>query len=129
MSRRLAPHVVVALAFVLLVGQASGFTHFALVRHATCPEHGELIHQPEGAPLRDAPSDAPSLRDATDDSPDGHEHCLFSCIRRERATLAELEPAIRQLAPTADATVRERRAPRPASVALFLLAPKNSPPA
>ncbi len=125
-SRSARPHVVLALALVALIAQASGFTHYVLVRHATCPEHGELVHATEGSPATHA-DEAPGLR-ASASGADGHDHCVFSCLRRERTALGELGRAVPLPLSAEHGAGFEHDAPPPPSIALFLLAPKNSPP-
>jgi hypothetical protein len=118
------------LALVLVGAQGATLAHFAIVRHAYCSDHGELIH-PDAAPHTHAASHgsrAPGLY-ASDEEGRGHEHdhCILRGHRREVALSA---PAATTL------IAAERHASVPAAVAaipraspLFRLAPKQSPPA
>jgi hypothetical protein len=122
-------------AAVLLLAFASAplleAAHAARVQHVACPQDGELI---DAAPQKreiahsDAlgsvlPSDAPEREHA-------HDHCCLAVRARSRARVsagapfsgAAIAAVLRASHPTGDA-------PRPASFALYLLAPKVSPPA
>jgi hypothetical protein len=135
-------HLAIALASLTLIAQLSSFAHLALVRHVVCPEHGELIHPDEQAPSTSSPAvrvvanAAPAEGVAIEAIPEavgvavhGHDHCLVAAHRRERATLVPRSESEIVDDPKAVARLATRDVPRPASVALFVLAPKNSPPA
>jgi hypothetical protein len=119
------------LAVLLAAAQGSAWLHAAVVAHVTCLEHGESIHAAP-ASSRDA--------DPRDEGPDAnrltrseagvgaHEHCAGGALLRWR-DLALSAPA------TAGApVVAPAAAFAPSFVAvgaadaLYLLAPKTSPP-
>lgn len=112
--------------------QTSTSLHFALVRHAICPEHGDVVHVGESHvsefPAEAARDSDGPIADRHDETEHGHEHCVALSTQRSgadpRAHSLRLE-ALRWSTPSEvrDATVAEHPA-----VALLLLAPKNSPP-
>jgi hypothetical protein len=117
-------------AYLCLLTHFVGLLHVLVVRHATCPGHGEMVHgdapvvarapQAADAVIAQAPVDA---REETD------EHCLFvAARRREMAGLAPAPVASAAAttppAPLELAVLPAVRAPR----ALLRLAPKTSPP-
>ena len=131
----------VALASFMVVAQLSTFAHLLLVRHVVCPEHGELIHPDEqgGRAGAAAPSHAvakatlpgvSSIQAAAErPATHGHDHCLLASHRRERATLPVCRVSAVISGPKNVGIRHVEDAPRPATVAIFRLAPKNSPPA
>jgi len=125
----------VVLASVTLAAQISSVAHMALVRHAICPEHGELIHPDElggsaGAPRALAKPDATAIQSAPQlPTVHGHDHCLLASYRRQRIIPAAGTVALVAPTPMVGDSCLVADAPRPALVALYRLAPKNSPPA
>jgi hypothetical protein len=115
-------------AYLCLLGQVVGLAHVLLVRHATCPSHGELVHggppPAEVAPL----ADDTSVRSTAPESEELDEHCLFLATRRREmaglvpARTISIQPAgmVRLESPPAIPVLTTR--------ALFLVAPKTSPP-
>jgi hypothetical protein len=119
-------------AWVCLAAQAMGIVHLAVVRHATCPEHGEITHaaEPPVSPAEATPAfdTAPGLKAVTlDATADSHDHCLACAVRKEAAAYRVLRPlpAVAELAPSLPVT---GEAPGGART-LYRLAPKTSPPA
>jgi len=113
--------------------QALAFSHVALVAHRICAEHGEAIHasQPDAAATPAAPDSSLASALGARGTAVGHdhEHCLCMAHSRERFVFPPRASAglvaiwIDQLWQGSPRSV-------PAlSVALFLLAPKGSPPA
>jgi hypothetical protein len=127
------PWRMAATACALLVLQASGFLHIALVPHVYCAEHGELTEAGETAAhaqvtpsLASPPSDAPEFGAVSAAVSAGeHEHCTAVC--RLSALLGERAES---LAPTGvftrDVEVDERGF---GQGELLGVAPKQSPPA
>src|ERR1700759_4215564 len=77
-----------------LAGQVSTLAHLALVKHAVCLEHGELIHDVDHARAsvaslasRGSESTRLSLqtRDAEEASTHADDHCTVTAHRREQA--------------------------------------------
>ncbi len=128
-------YLLASIAWLVLVTQASSFAHLLLVRHAVCPQHGELVHvgEDEGPPSVD--SALPSEQDsggsairAGHGATEEHVHCLLAMHRRQTPVVPRSAFTI---APARVAEIRVLTlgsSPRPALVALFSLAPKTSPP-
>jgi len=126
----------VLIASLVVLGQVSGSAHLLFSRHAICLEHGEIIHLDEEissatpvAPVAKSRSAASVASSADVRSAEySHDHCLLVSQRRERATLSP--PQISLCAASLSVGVSlPQDVPRPPWVALFRLAPKNSPPA
>lgn len=79
---RLARLQRVLVVLALAVTHLAGFTHFALVQHEQCPEHGEWLHVHASA-AHAAPSTGAACQSA--DSPDDHDHCSAPTALRDRA--------------------------------------------
>ena len=114
---------------VLLAGLA-GPLHHALVRHAVCAEHGESLHvgdAPSASAHEHERSAGPSV---VAGSPAAADHAVCEIVLVQRESMPA--PAIPALAlavavrPIAAPPVRVERVE---SIARFLLAPKQSPPA
>jgi len=118
-----------ALASILACSQLGGAAHFLLVRHETCPEHGELLH----SQVRSATHHAVSGRaPGVSNSEEGtgaleHEHCSVFHHQRARAVETPASRPVALLAPAAPSAVPVSR-PVTFAIALYLVAPKNSPP-
>lgn len=118
-----------ALVALFLAAQVSSFTHELLVRHVTCPEHGELIHADESTAGSPAEEPALAVRAAPAAiSTHGHEHCLACTARRGQLFIAAPTAAL-VVAPALKLAAGAARRTTPAPVALLRLAPKSSPPA
>jgi hypothetical protein len=117
-----------ALVFALVGAQGASFAHFALVKHAYCAEHGELVH-PDAAPRGGATehrSNGPGLYASEDEQHHGHDHCILNGHRRE-AVLASPTAAVIQV-PDRSSDVEPRLLWAPSSTPRFRIAPKQSPP-
>lgn len=118
-------------AIVALAAYLGGLAHLVVVRHATCPRHGEVVHAgPGGMPeARVVELDvAAGQAAAAAESPD--DHCPVVASSRRYA--AGLRPAgVVALAPLLAGDLAPPVTPSltPASERLLLLAPKTSPPA
>jgi hypothetical protein len=107
-----------------LSAQLAGAVHSASVRHVACSEHGGVVELHADA---DTPAvlqrDADTLRAARTES--HHAHCelcaTFSAVPHHHTPIASAH------APSFALPVPARSAPR-FPYALFLLAPKGSPP-
>jgi hypothetical protein len=123
-----------ATSTLLLAAQLLTLGHLLIVRHAMCPEHGEMIHSgPPGAvqamgPTREDAAVDPALDGGAVPSEHAHDHCLAQANTRERFAMLpalDLLPGS-LLVPTTGPTLScVALAP---AVAVLLLAPKNSPP-
>jgi alpha-ketoglutarate-dependent taurine dioxygenase len=125
----------IGVASLVLLAHFFGSAHLALVPHAVCPEHGELIHVRESTELPlSRTDDNPDPRVVSEEGPPSFSalrdnHCLVASQRRERTTLASAAlstPELQLQTPERPAVELSARA---APEALFRLAPKNSPPA
>jgi hypothetical protein len=118
-------------AYLCLGAQLLGLVHVLVVRHATCPTHGEVTHGvatpasladvPLARTVRGAPSAALEHRD---------DHCLLFVARRRE--LAGLAPGAEQAAPLLPTPTRAGdpgEITPPPALAVLRLAPKTSPPA
>jgi hypothetical protein len=115
-------------AYLCLATHLVGVLHVLVVRHATCPGHGEVVHG--AAPVV---AEVPVLpgrvaRNAPEPAEEADEHCLLMATRRrELAGLAPApQPAVRAPAalPLDSSPVVAAVTPR----ALLRFAPKTSPP-
>jgi hypothetical protein len=124
-----------AFACLYVFGAFASLVHVATIEHARCAEHGEVVHADEASaaarlsarPL--AASDG--LHQGSQEEPHGdHEHC-FVLAPAHPDVVSERSPSLLVL------RAKERPAegvftlpaPVPPAVALWRLAPKQSPPA
>ena len=136
-KRQLLLRVIAALALAVGVFvQFSSALHFVLVEHAICAEHGELVHESEPHDTgshAERPLDvdeASVVASGSTDLQHGHEHCAGLGTLRDAAAIPPRSDAQSLVRPTGEAAalgpaLRSGDPP----FALFLLAPKNSPPA
>jgi hypothetical protein len=127
--------VTTLVVFVLfLVGSIASSLHMALVRHAVCPEHGEVVHV---APTPDAPVCASAAHDhhdvrwaalpaSSDDA--GHDHCPVATQARVRDVAWTPVRVVVQKDGAPLARACAPASPRVPAFARFYLAPKHSPP-
>jgi hypothetical protein len=121
-----------ALAVVLVAAQGASLAHFAIVKHAICPVHGELIHpgsEPHSSPAVHATrAPGPAVYGSEQDGDAARDdHCGVFGYRREVA-LPTISSAI------LPEDVRPVGTPMtlawvPTSETRFRIAPKQSPPA
>lgn len=115
-----------------LASGLANLRHFLPFTHTLCVEHGEVVHSPLSVPRAGA---VPGGRHAAvhaaaaTSTPSGHEHCPLASVAYTRA--AADPPA--QAGPPLQSDLREvvavPQAVRPAAIATFRIAPKQSPPA
>lgn len=127
----------VLVAVISLLPMLSPYVHLLLVQHVTCPEHGELIDRPASDLAQEAASrlvpvgtpSHPAWHALDSDDPHRHSHCAFVLNRRPfvptpTAIGAAVVPMVEHLPGFVRLDVR------PVSeIAVFRLAPKQSPPA
>jgi hypothetical protein len=121
-----------ALAVALVLAQGAYLAHFALVKHAICPLHGELIHpdsEPQATPVFHAGNRAdPALFGSERDGDASRDdHCGIVGHHREVALPAVTTAVLADAAPAANAPVDLAWALT--SKTRLRLAPKQSPPA
>lgn len=124
-----------AASYLLLAAQILSLAHLLVVRHVTCPEHGDVMHS--GQPretlsarpiVRDGLASRPATADEAPQAESGHDHCLVCSITQERFALS----------PTVSTGAESNALPIPfasrpgtgpfAPVPVIALSPKNSPP-
>lgn len=118
---------------LFFVGSIASSLHMALVRHAVCAEHGEVVHlaPADATPVCGASAQAHPgsvWSPAPSASEDGHDHCTIAAQTRVRGMAWTPYRAAPQSEPE---VVARDCAPGPARVPGFsrlFLAPKHSPP-
>ncbi len=105
--------------------------HYIAISHTHCAEHGEIVHG--GAAHEDSPfaeSGAGPWIAGTEPAEDdhGHDHCPFAPVPRAQMLVAAANQSSRSAHPAPDAAPDACRRTH-ATIALFRLAPKQSPPA
>ncbi len=120
----------VILAALLLASQTSAWLHAAAVSHATCAEHGEMIHAGAVAPESDraeAEPSSPALRgDVSGVS--GHEHCGSSALLRFRDAALPAPIAVAFALTPPSSRLRDGVVALPRGADVYVVAPKTSPP-
>lgn len=122
-----------------MAGQFASVAHLAVVRHAVCLEHGELVHEDDRSRVVGASGRAGQGGRATDaraslqasepsSAGHGHDHCGIAAQRRESALLRAPALGVVYEATIALARTAESREPG-VGRAIFHVAPKCSPPA
>jgi hypothetical protein len=117
-------------AYLCLSAQLVGLVHVLLVRHATCPSHGEVTHGVSASASHGESSSALTVHGAGPTIEHRDEHCLLFVARRRDLVALTPTPAAALAPPpavTAPAVVGAS-ALLPA-LAVLRLAPKTSPPA
>ena len=127
----------VAVALLMAVGPLLGALHVATAGHVACPEDGELIDaapaalQASGNPIQIAAESRVTARESGPLSSDHsrlHDHCAIALQAHIRARSASTTRVAGSVAgPPAVAPVMPDP-PRLASLAVYRLAPKASPP-
>jgi hypothetical protein len=121
--------VAAAVAALCLAAQLAIVAHAGLVEHVRCPLHGDLVHPGSNHEHHEhrSPGDAPSAVPVDEHHAGEHEHCAVLAHRREAPpAVAPLDVASGELGWLGPPALRS--VVRAAPVALFRLAPKNSPP-
>jgi hypothetical protein len=122
------------LAFVLLVSQASAWFHAVAISHVACPEHGEAMH---GRVLPDEATRAPAAGAAANDvtavaadvaTVAGHDHCANAALLRWRDVALSAPAVFAPFLPAAPPTWYAPADDLVRSAAVYLVAPKTSPP-
>jgi hypothetical protein len=117
-------------AYLCLSAQLLGLLHVLLVRHATCPGHGELTH---GVPVSASHGEQPlalTVHGAGPTIEHRDEHCLlFVARRRDLAALSPTSAAALAPPPPVTAPAVVGASALFPALAVLRLAPKTSPPA
>ena len=118
------------------IGQLADLTHNWVVEHATCAEHGEIVHAgphgetdsiDHGHGVASDSTSVPGLRSASHRDGDNHDHCRVGVDRQEHAL--DASRGSERLAADTRAARRPGLSQPAAPIALYRLAPKSSPPA
>lgn len=125
----------IALAALCLLGPILSYAHMLLVAHARCPEHGELLHvEAPGAVQLGARTEAAGglsvigSAERLSSESHAHDHCVVASARKAE-TVLESAGAIAVIEPAGSPGGGDERRAGSAPVPLYVLAPKNSPPA
>jgi hypothetical protein len=117
----------------VVAAQLSSFAHLLLVRHALCPEHGELIHASERPTLHTRSEQglatAALARESGAQSALDHQHCPLALQSRERVALLAHAASVFLPLASPQLALRSQLLPDASMRELFRLAPKGSPPA
>ena len=124
-------------ALSLLGAQLGAVLHQATAAHETCPEHGELIEAsgngaaPGAANGTASNAGAPfsQLQASAPQAAHHHDLCALALSAQQRALAAAGEPPVRPAAANELSAAAPEVAVRGASIAIWLFAPKASPPA
>jgi hypothetical protein len=125
MRRRRAYPALLALV-VLVAGQLAGFAHEAEVRHVTCGEHGEELEAATLAELLHA-CDQDHLIAVEGSEGGDHEDCAISRALHQSthaSPFIAVPVRLSEVTPTGAITAVQRWL----AIALYLIAPKTSPP-
>ena len=117
------------LALALIVGQAGMAAHFALVKHAYCAEHGELVEvgAEDAHAASHPPGSLPGFYASDGDGEEhGHEHCVLSGHKRDAVLGKPVGVALQFTVPPASLSPFIGWVPF--FSALHRIAPKQSPP-
>ena len=115
----------------LLVGQFMATTHEFTARHVTCPRHGEVIDvDARGVSSVTAPADPATQLSAQpeDTSQTQHQHCLFVSSRGSQKGFRIVGPATASQSGAAHWTSVALADTLHPPIAVYLTAPKHSPP-
>ncbi len=131
-------HTIVAplLVLVFWTGQIGLAAHAPELAHRVC-EHGELVDGPEAtsssgdATVRGSAEAALTAAPDPGAGPREHEHCAFGTLLQQAGSVASFAlPALAEPPPQPlDVSTPAPRAPAAATLSLYRLAPKTSPPA
>jgi hypothetical protein len=122
----------VALLAALLFAQFSATTHELTTQHAICPQHGDVVDLDGGNTDSDSESasEADTYFAVASDKPltSHHQHCLFVSSRGQRSLVRLTKPQGVQLADVSRAVAPVRHDIPHVIGAIYLAAPKHSPP-
>jgi hypothetical protein len=110
----------------------SAVAHFALVRHAVCDEHGELVDveaTTSAAAAEGSPASELNSPQSSSHSGHGHEHCGVLAHLRPHLSAAVFAAIPVRVAARPDITIASRHRAPSLAIPIYRLAPKNSPPA
>ena len=117
-------------AYLCLSAQLLGVVHVLLVRHATCPGHGEVTHGVDSSASHGDQPLALSVHGAGPIIEHRDEHCLlFVARRRDLAALSAASAAAVAPLPPVTASAVVGATTLVPTLAVLRLAPKTSPPA
>jgi len=124
--RRSRAHVAAFAVALFVLGQLVGLVHEARTRHVTCAEHGEQL---EAATLASAPDTCDHDHLIGVDTKGGdHEDCAIARALHQ-STQTPHVPVTPRLVALVTETAEPIVAAHVRATALYLIAPKTSPPA
>jgi hypothetical protein len=121
-------HGAALLVATFVVSQLSGLVHQATVQHSRCPEHGELVHGRQVAGQW-ASSTGIEARQVPQAPRDDHDACELELAMHERVAPPDPPPAIDAAPEGARDVALPLERVTADSLAVYLTAPKTSPPA
>ena len=118
-----------ALAVAVLVAHLGGTWHFATQEHVRCAEHGEWIDVPaHDSPVESVPtSRGPGIEQAPTNLA-GDDHCVLFLASRVRGIVWQVATSVSQPSPAIARAWTPIADPVESGFAIYLLAPKQSPP-
>ena len=123
---------VLALLATLVFTQFSAISHELTTRHVICARHGEVVDldgRDAGNLLTSSASQEAQLTGLPDEPADGHHHhCLFVSSRGQRNIFKVARPQAVELASLAQKFISGPAEAGYVSGAIYLSAPKHSPP-
>jgi hypothetical protein len=124
-SRITAALLLLAFASAPLVEAA----HASRVEHVACPQDGELVDAPPQKPQIAHSDDLGALLPSDGSRREhGHDHCCLAVRARSSARVQAQVPFSDAALAAVPCAAPAEAAPRPAAIALYLIAPKVSPP-
>jgi hypothetical protein len=120
-------HGAALLVATFVVSQLVGLVHQATVQHSRCPEHGELVHGRQVAGQWAGPGI--EARQVPQAPRDDHDACEVELATHERVAPPDAPPAIGAAPEGARAVALPLERVAADSLAIYLTAPKTSPPA
>jgi len=119
-------------ALFYVVQHVSAVAHFALVRHAVCEEHGELVDIGATTSLSPATEHSREVDQGSRESSPSthdHEHCgVLAHLRQQLAPSVSAGVSARVVA-VAEVEIVFGPSAAPLATPVYCIAPKNSPPA
>jgi hypothetical protein len=111
----------------------SAVAHFALVRHAVCDEHGELVDVDAATSVHPASEASPaselSSQKSSSHSGRDHEHCGVLAHLRPHLSAPVFAGIPARVAAVPKVAIAICPSSPPRAIPVYWLAPKNSPPA
>ena len=124
--RRSRAHVAAFAVALIVIGQLAGFAHEAGTRHVTCDEHGEELEAAKLAGELHACEQDHLI--GVDAEGGAHEDCAIARALHQSTQTPHITVAVAPVS-LVTVTVEPVAATHVRATALYLIAPKTSPPA